>query len=170
MAKKRKIHHSKKTTLIIVGEGLHEKAFLTHMKNLYSQRDSGQTVKIDTGNGGSPHDIIKGTIKKISHLAYDRKFILMDSDVEITNSDLNEAKNQGITVLLSEPICLEGMLLEILGESVPNSAKQCKSQLHPKLNGRPTESNSYAIKFTKPILDNSIKPTIIELRSVLSNK
>ncbi len=167
---KRKIHHNKKTTLIIVGEGLHEKAFLTHMKSLYSGRDSGQTVKIDTANGGSPHDIIKGTIRKISHLAYDRKFILMDSDVEINDQDLAQAKKQGIHVLLSEPICLEGMLLDILGESIPTTAKQCKSLLHPKLAGKPTEATSYAVKFTKAVLDDSNKVTIIELKAVLANK
>lgn len=169
MAKKRTIHHSKKTTLIIVGEGLHEKAFLTHMKNLYDQRDSRQTVKIDTGNGGSPHDIIKNTIKKTSHLAFDRKYILMDSDVAIAQKDLAEAFKKGIVVLLSEPICLEGMLLDILGERIPTTASQCKSLLHPKLDGKPTEAKSYVVIFPKPILDKSTKITIEQLRAILAN-
>lgn len=37
-----KTRHIKKTTLIIVAEGVHDKAFLDHMKSLYDHRDSGQ--------------------------------------------------------------------------------------------------------------------------------
>lgn len=172
MAKSKKTaqRHTKKTTLIIVGEGLHEKAFLAHMKELYDRRDSGQTIKLDTANGGSPHDIIKATIKKVSHRSYDRKFILMDSDVAIVPKDLQLARNKGIQVLLSEPFCLEGMLLDILSLSVPDNAIDCKKKLHPLLDGSPTLPQSYASQFPKPVLDAAEKQTIADLRLVLSNR
>jgi len=61
---RRKIKKVRQTTLLIVGEGAHDKAFLDHLKSLYDGRESGQRVKIESGDGGSPHDLIKNTIKK----------------------------------------------------------------------------------------------------------
>ena len=92
-----------KTTLLVIGEGAHDTAFLNHLKSLYDARESGQKVKIESGDGGSPHDLIKNTIKKISHLSYDRVVIFLDSDVEIKESDKIEAKRHRITLILSEP-------------------------------------------------------------------
>lgn len=54
-----------KTTLLVIGEGAHDTAFLNHLKSLYDARESGQKVKIESGDGGSPHDLIKNTIKKL---------------------------------------------------------------------------------------------------------
>ena len=50
-----------KTTLLVIGEGAHDTAFLNHLKSLYDARESGQKVKIESGDGGSPHDLIKNT-------------------------------------------------------------------------------------------------------------
>ena len=62
MAKREKGNRRiQQTTLIIVGEGSHEKAFLTHMKVIYTLRNSGQKVSIVKGDGGSPYDVIKNT-------------------------------------------------------------------------------------------------------------
>jgi hypothetical protein len=88
------------------------------MKSLYDHRDSGQKVTINSADGGSPHDVIKTAIKKTSHAAYDQKYIFMDSDVAIKQQDLSLAKRNNIIVLLSEPLCLEGMLLDILGQRI----------------------------------------------------
>lgn len=77
----RKIKRSLLSTLIIVGEGTHEKAFLSHLKTLYSA-NTNQKVKIDSADGGSPQDIVKTAVKKSRHIEYDRKFILMDSDIK----------------------------------------------------------------------------------------
>ncbi|WP_230661065.1 hypothetical protein [Psychrobacter sp. I-STPA10] len=161
--------HIKKTTLIIVGEGEHDKAFLTHMKNLYDHRQSGQKVKIDFSSGGSPYDIIKDTVKKTSHADYDRRYILMDDDIDIRQQDRQLAKEQKRTILLSQPLCLEGMLLDILKQNIPDSAQRCKKVLHPQLDGKPTEPSSYASLFDQPILDSSDKATIVTLRTVLQN-
>ncbi len=97
MAKREKGNRRiQQTTLIIVGEGSHEKAFLTHMKVIYTLRNSGQKVSIVKGDGGSPYDVIKSTIKKSSHAAFDYKFILMDNDVPIKQQEYDLAKKQNI--------------------------------------------------------------------------
>lgn len=166
MAKPR---HVQKTTLIIVGEGAHDKAFLEHMKGVYDTRESGQKIKIDSADGGSPHDVIKTAIKKTSHTAYDRKYIFMDSDVAIKQQDLSIARRNNIIILLSEPLCLEGMLLDVLQQWIPETAELCKKSLHPQLVGYPTDAKSYRVLFPQLVLDESTKQTIIDLRTLLKN-
>jgi len=144
----KKIRRIKLSSLIVVGEGPHDGAFLSHMKDLYDSRLTDQKVKIASADGGSPKDILNTVIKN-RHIAYDRKFVLMDSDVALTQKDRELAKRNKIVIYHSEPICLEGMLLDILNENIPATNKACKASLHPKLSGLPTEKSSYSDLFTE---------------------
>ncbi|WP_227503102.1 hypothetical protein [Moraxella bovoculi] len=54
MAKKKTPRTTQQTTLIIVGEGECEKAFLEHLKSLYNERHSGKKIKIDYQGGVHP--------------------------------------------------------------------------------------------------------------------
>lgn len=158
----------KLASLIIVGEGPHDKAFLSHMKDLYDNRSTGQKIKIETADGGSPEDIIRSAIKN-KHITYDKRYVLMDSDIPLSEHNINYAKNHKIIIIQSSPICLEGMLLEILGQNPPSTNKKCKSMLHPLLSGEPTEKSSYIQKFTKTVLDSSPKSQIIDLRKIMAH-
>lgn len=164
---KRKSRTVNKTTLLVMGEGEHDKAFLSHMKGIYHERRSGSKITLDFSSGGSPHDIIKDTVKKSRHVGYDQKFILMDSDVPVRQQDIKAAKDSGITILYSKPLCLEGMLLSVLGQNIPHTAQKCKSALHPQLSDNPALPKSYEPLFAKPVLDQSIHATIKQLRSLL---
>ncbi|MGO0308785.1 hypothetical protein ACTL6P_19720 [Endozoicomonas acroporae] len=61
------------------------------------------------------------------------------------------------------------MLLDISGEKIPVNSQACKAKLHPRLNGSPVDKESYASLFPKPVLDQTPKPQIVELRTVISN-
>ena len=167
---KRKPRSVNKTTLLVMGEGEHDKAFLSHMKGIYHERRSGSKVTLDFSSGGSPHDIIKDTVKKSRHVDYDQKFILMDSDVPIKQQDVKAANDSGISILYSKPLCLEGMLLNVLGQKIPNAAQKCKSVLHPQLSDNPALSKSYEPLLAKPVLDKTNHSTIVMLRSLLGVK
>lgn len=170
MAKRKTTRSVNKTTLLVMGEGEHDKAFLSHMKGIYHERRSGSKVTLDFSSGGSPHDIIKDTVKKSRHVDYDQKFILMDSDVPVKPEDIKVAKDSDINILYSKPLCLEGMLLSILAQSIPNTAKKCKSVLHPQLSDNPALSTSYEPLFAKPVLDKTNHATVVTLRSLLGSK
>lgn len=167
MAKKKIVPKVQKTTLLVMGEGECEKAFLEHFKSIYNERNSGKKIKIDYAGGGSPHDVIKYTKKVTQHTGYDNIYILMDSDVEVKNDDLSIANEKGFIILYSTPICLEGMLLEVLGEPTPNTNTDCKNKLYSKLSGNPTQKESYSPLFDKPVLNNSNHETIIQLKTIL---
>ncbi|MEA1919604.1 MAG: hypothetical protein U9N52_07180 [Campylobacterota bacterium] len=166
MAKKPK--RSLLSTLIIVGEGAHEKAFLSHLKALYSA-NTDQKVKIDSADGGSPQDIVRTAVKKSRHIDYDRKFILMDSDIAVDEITKKLAKDNNITIILSEPLCLEGMLLNLLGVNVPDTSKKCKTLLHPKLDGNPAEKKSYVKLIDKELLESSDLEQIVILLKIVQN-
>ena len=170
MAKRKLTRSVNKTTLLVMGEGEHDKAFLSHMKGVYHERRSGSKITLDFSSGGSPHDIIKDTVKKSRHVGYGQKFILMDSDVPVKQQDIKAAKNSGITILYSEPLCLEGMLLSILAQSIPHTAQKCKGVLHPQLSDNPAVARSYNLLFSKPVLDKTDHATIVTLRTLLGVK
>ncbi len=168
MGSKKRSHYSLKS-LIIVGEGPHDQAFLEHMKSIYDSRFTNQTVKIEAADGGSPRDIINYLIRK-RHISFDKKLILMDSDVLLTQQDRDLARRHDITILQSDPVCLEGMLLSIIGESPGVKSEACKKKLHKRLSGLPTLKSSYSALFTKSLLDSTSKSQILQIRSYLLNE
>lgn len=167
MAKKRQVL---KATLLIVGEGVHEKAFLQYLKSLFDHRESGQVVKVDAASGGSPIEIIDETIRKNNHAEYNRKVILLDSDIVIRQQDRDKAKKYKIELIESTPICLEGMLLELLGQTIPASAQSCKDKLHSLLKGDPASTSSYSTLLPEAVLAGTNKPQIQRLIELLKNQ
>lgn len=153
-------------TLIIVGEGITEHAFLKHMQHLY---DSTQNWKITVkaGDGGSPYDVIHAASKR-SDIHYDEKWILIDSDIELTEKDKKFAQKRKVQIIQSSPLCIEGVLLQVIGEKIPATSKECKKKLHPLLSNKPTLPISYKIRFSKDLLDESKVKTIIELRALFN--
>jgi len=120
---------------------------------MQQSRNTGQKIKIVTADGGSPKDIIRSAFKN-KQTDYDRRYVLMDSDISLSAQDRKIAQRNKVTIIQSTPICLEGMLLEVLGQTPPNTNEQCKAMLHPQLSGKPTEKSSYSQKFTKTVLDS----------------
>lgn len=96
----------KRSTLLIVGEGAHEKAFLDHMKLLYDTRTNGQKLKIDAADGGSPLSILKWAKRRYQHVDYNKKYLLLDSDIVISPQTNRLARQCKISLLYSTPICL----------------------------------------------------------------
>lgn len=169
MARNKKIRHINLASLLVVGEGIHDKAFLNHMKDCYDDRETGQVIKVKSSDGGSPRNIIMSA-KKNKEAAYDKRYVLMDSDVPIPQQDWEYAKKHKIEVILSTPVCLEGMLLEVIGIKAGDCGDSCKAKLQPYLGGCPTLKTSYQKSFPKQVLDKTKKEPVIELRILLSNQ
>ena len=151
-----------------MGEGPHDKAFVNHIKGLFDTRETEQTIKVQSADGGSPKDIIKSAIRS-RHAAYDRRYVFMDTDVPITPSDKKYAREHKIGLILSEPLCLECMLLEVLGKRSAHNCQDCKERLHPMLFGSPTRKESYAELFPSEVLMASDKKQIQNLIRIISN-
>lgn len=167
MTKRRR--ETKLDTLLIVGEGSIDEAFISHMKFLFDSRDNGQKVTIDSGDGGSPHQVIRSTVRKHQHKDFNRMVVLLDSDVPIEEKTFNLANKKGIELIISKPHCLDCMLLEVLGRNAGDNCALCKRELHNLLSGKPTEKESYENLFTAEILEECEIPQIVKLKHLLQN-
>ena len=139
-------------TVLIVGEGACEVAFLNHLKTLFVKRGCGVTVKISNANGKGSAHVVDFAIRQSQNTAYDVVAALLDTDDVWTDALKNDAEENEIKLVPSSP-CLEGLLLEILDEFKMDSSQHLKEKMHPKLSGKKTEATSYATLFTVELLE-----------------
>lgn len=141
-------------TVLIVGEGFCDTAFLKHLKSIYDSRHSGVRITIKNAQGKGSNNVIDTAIKTHRRFAYDLVGVLYDIDVPLTPGFSRKARIAKLILVETEP-CLEGLLLKILKKHVPNSCKDCKSRIRGDLIGKDfTESAAYA-GFTKETLEKS---------------
>ena len=165
-------HSAAKAALLVVGEGPDDKAFLNHIKSLYYVRGCGYTVKVEAGDGGSPGNIITNAIRSFKAFDYKCRFIVLDSDLPPTAAEIKKAERAGYTIIQWEPQCLEGSLLEVLGEKVNEheTSQNLKSRLHAKISGKHTDPNAYASLFTKSVLEAATNDSVKAVISALNNE
>jgi hypothetical protein len=145
-----------KTTLLIFGEGLGEETFLKYLKGLYA-RDSGKSVKILNGKGGSAVGIVQDAARRQG--AFDRRVVVLDNDkggAEMVAAR-NEAKNNGIELVENTP-CLEAVLLAVLNQGKTFSCKTtalCKKEFESKHldKQKRTQVREYEKVFPQKLLD-----------------
>lgn len=158
-----------KTTLLIVGEGPDDQAFIKHMNQQLRERDSNIKPTIEKQSGGSPGNIITNAARKYEHLAFDQRLFVLDSDIPITQQDYDKARKYGYRIILWTPVCLEGALLDVLGERVGNdeAAISLKRRLHPLLDGPHTERAAYRNVFPKVVLEQATNESVVSVKNAL---
>ncbi|MDP2112135.1 MAG: hypothetical protein Q8N48_08415 [Thiobacillus sp.] len=67
-------------TLLIVGEGRHEEAFLNHVKQLYAPRGCGLSVTIKNARGKGAGHVIDWTIGQAAIAKFDDVAAMLDTD------------------------------------------------------------------------------------------
>ena len=160
-----KIKRVTRKTLLVIREGAHELAFLKHLKAIFGSNNL--EITIDASNGGSPYDVINTAVKFRNGATFDRKVVLLDSDVALTPQATKLAKSHRVEVIQSSPVCLEGMLLQVLEKTVPQTSPLCKVELHPLLNGHPTQMAGYAVLFDRSVLNTCTHSAIKRLRELM---
>lgn len=155
-------------TLLLVGEGYHEKAFLNHLKQLYVPRRCGLSVAVKSAGGKGAKHVIEWTIRQIANTAYDNVAVMLDTDTDWSQALAKQAKR--IQVLPSEP-CFDALMLRLLGKHPVGDSAQLKKLLAPYLDDDPTEQQSYATYFGKACLEAGRKsePSIDALLKLLGN-
>lgn len=150
-----------KTTILIVGEGPTEKAFLQYLKELYIARDYAFAIKVECGSGGSPCSVAQKAIRLRGSRAYDRCYVLFDADRPLeTDYKLSDRMNKRprVEALKATP-CIEGLFLAILkhpGFSQASAVSDsCKRDFHADYisEEKKMDKRSYATKFSKTIFD-----------------
>lgn len=133
-------------TLLIVGEGYHEEAFLQHVKRLYAPRRCGLSVTIKNARGKSAKHVVEWTARQVANTAYDTVAVLLDTDTDWSPAVAKLAKSKKIQTLTSEP-CFDALMLRTLGINPSGDAKAMKKQLGPYVNHDATRREHYSMHF-----------------------
>ena len=156
-------------TLLLVGEGATEVAFLRHVKSLYVSRGWGLSVAIKDAHGKGAKHVIDWTSRQIGD--YSKKAAMVDTDQDWSDAVQKKANASKITVLKSEPQ-IEALLLRILGESDVGDAVQLKKRLKKIMNRDLLNQDDYSNHFDRDRLEECRhrEPTIDVLLDLLGSK
>lgn len=133
-------------TLLIVGEGYHEEAFLNHVKQLYAPRGCGLSITIKNARGKGAKHVIEWTIRQAAIAKYDAVAAMLDTDTDWTPAVSKLAKARKIQVMASDP-CFDAVMLRLLGKAPAMNAGACKQQLAPYVNHDPVQRKNYEEHF-----------------------
>lgn len=155
-------------TLLIVGEGYGELAFLKYLKSELAVRNSGIEVTVKNAKGKGAAHVIDWTIKQAKIAQYDKVAALFDADTDWNQSVEKKAKNFKIFLLKSEP-CFEAMLLRLIGVNPEKDTKKLKKQFEEYVNHDSTNSENYKDHFSSQALlsNQDREPTIKILLSLI---
>lgn len=133
-------------TLLIVGEGYDEVAFLNHLKQVYVPRGCGLSVTIKNARGKGALHVIKWAASQAAIANYDTVAALLDTDTDWDAKTEKLAKTKKIQVLKSEP-CFEAMMLRLIGKTPMGDAHALKKQFAPYVNDDAAQRDHYAVNF-----------------------
>ncbi|NOR41478.1 MAG: hypothetical protein GQ537_09730, partial [Gammaproteobacteria bacterium] len=139
-------------TVLLVGEGTTEQAFLRYIKSLYIIRGCGVGVTIRNAHGKGPDHVVDYAIRQCRNAAYDRVVVLLDTDLQMSAAVTKRARSKKVQIIGSTP-CIEGLLLMILGEHVPATSAECKQRYGGALPECLTFPGDYMRTFPKNLLD-----------------
>lgn len=144
--------HRVRKTLLIVGEGDSEEAFLKHLRDLYCSGGAGVAVTVRNAHGKGPENVIDHAARQARIYSYDARIALLDTDIPWTDKLKKSARKSKIDMVGSMP-CFEGLLLSILGKRPPEQCADCKKAIQKLIDIDLTERQSYAKSFPKVVLD-----------------
>lgn len=157
--------HQVRRTLLIVGEGDSEKAFLRHLRSLYCAGGAGLAVTVCNAHGKGPENVVNHAARQTRVYSYDECVVLLDTDIPWTDKLKKDARKARVEMIGSIP-CFEGLLLSILGKRPPSLCTDCKKSIRELMDIDLTESQGYARHFPKAILD-AARAKIVELDRLL---
>lgn len=160
----RKQHRVRKT-LLIVGEGDSEEAFLKHLRDLYCSGGAGVAVTVRNAHGKGPENVIDYASRQARTYSYDARTALLDTDIPWTDKLKKDARKAKIDMVGSIP-CFEGLLLSILGRRPAEQCVDCKKAIQQLIDIDLTERQSYAKHFPRAVLDAS-RLKVVELDLLL---
>lgn len=157
--------HRVRKTLLIVGEGDSEEAFLKHLRDLYCSGGAGVAVTVRNAHGKGPENVIDHAARQARIYSYDARIALLDTDIPWTDKLKKSARKSKIDMVGSMP-CFEGLLLSILGKRPPEQCADCKKAIQQLMDIDLTERQSYAKNFPKVVL-NAARLKVVELDILL---
>lgn len=153
-------------TLLLVGEGEAEVAFLKHVRTLYSA-EVGSAINFKNAYGGGGHQALSQAIRDLRALRYDKVVIVIDTDAHWTDDHRRAATKAKIKVVESNP-CLEATLLKIAGHRPKETTPELKKQFKEIFGCEAHEPGYLTAHFGRPALDQA-RPSVPELHDLMNH-
>lgn len=153
-------------TLLAVGEGKTEVAFLNHLRVIFCSDQKGVSVKILNAYGKGPENVVETLISHCRGVDYDHRLALLDTDILWTTELKKLARAQKIELIGSTP-CIEGLLLQILSQPLHSTSLACKKKLQGLSGLAMTDRDHYAALFSCGVL-MAARQRIPELNTLLN--
>ena len=157
-------------TVLLVGEGDAEVAFIKHLKLLFVTRSSGVAVTVKNARGKGALGVVNFAIRQSLNADYDIKVALLDTDADWNDKTQTIARKAKLQVIASDP-CLEAMLLGLHGEVAENLASAKHKQAFATKFGAPAHDDDiYAKHFSLELLSKARddSPLLGQLLALLS--
>ena len=152
---------SVRRTALIVGEGLAEEVFLSHLKHLVAQRGQ-QSIAVKSAKGKGGRHVLDVALRQWRVADYDRVAVLLDTDTDWDDAQRARARKAKVEVFESSP-CLEAMLLSILKRPVPAATKDCKRDFEAAVGGPAHQPRVYAEHFALDAVEAASVPMLARL-------
>lgn len=141
-----------KRSIIAVGEGKAEAAFLEHVKAVYMPRGCGVSLKVKPALGKGGKGVLDYAERQCAGLDYDVRIVLLDTDVDWNDGQRRRARQLGFVVVESTP-CLEAWLLAIHRDHRPRISAHHKREFEARFGHPAHQPAVYARHFSRPLLE-----------------
>ncbi len=142
-------------TILLVGEGDAEVAFIEHLKALYVFRGCGIALKVKNAHGMGALHAVEVAIRQSRNAAFDVKAALLDTDTGWDDKTRTLARKEKVLVVPCTP-CLEAILLSLLGDVQQAQSTNFYKKAFEKRFGKPAHATSlYATHFSKELLEKA---------------
>ena len=147
-----------KYTIFIYCEGKTDCLFVKYLHRLYHCRGQSK-ITFKEGTGGGFSTFISDVVKNAQIRDYDEKYILLDVDNKSEQEQKRAEKSsqeKNIQLIWQKP-CLEGVFLQILGQRVYGTSKECKSFFYKEYKVKDS-------KLTEALLCQFFSKTLLNLK------
>jgi hypothetical protein len=150
----RKPTREPRLTVLIVGEGLAEHCFLSHLKSLYLVRGAGRSVTLKAAKGKGGKGVLDYTLRQLKMAQFGQVAALLDTDVDWDDVQRKRARKAEVQVLESVP-CLEALLLSLHGIGTSGDSTACKRRFEQEFAGTTLSAAVYARHFDLPFCEGA---------------
>lgn len=166
MSDRRAVRRAVRFTLLAVGEGAAEEAFLRHLKTVYGD-DLGRFVHVRNAKGKGAHHVLAYAIRCQQSVPHDKAVIWIDNDAHWNAADRKKALTKKILVVESEP-CMEAVLLGICGVFIDGGTTAEHKRRFEEHFGAPAHEVNFEQHFGRDALDRA-RGAVPQLAALLNH-
>ena len=140
---RRKATRTQRKTLLVVGEGHTEVAFLNYLKTLYCRGSGSVHVKVDNAHGKGPENVVDTALRVRRRGQYDKVAAVLDTDIPWTDLLKRLARTEEVELIGNTP-CIEALFLRVMGVAPPADTEACKTAAASAITHDLLDKNTYS--------------------------